>query len=221
MIFEHLLKGIMVAMASQMAITHECKLNLAGIIVQIIKSFLLLGITSFAISCSAGQSSTPPCVGLKTTVDLQKDFALRQGALLQGPFDLALGPRKIVKIAVFQNENKLDAPLELKIAQEIGNGCWLTASPLSITGVAEFGIRSKTLTPVSVFSEQVDKDSQKEIILIYSAYIDGTGTPENFAAAIIRVDGNKLVRLTGLEQKFMRIATAQAFRQAARRRRSN
>jgi hypothetical protein len=164
-------------------------------------------------SCTAKEPMAAACLKIDSVASARTHLDLPNGTIKQGPFKLQVDKNRKIQIAVLEADNQVDAPLLVRISHLKNNGCWSDASTIVVDGKKEFGIRSKTLLPVSLFAEDVDRRPGKEVVLLYSGYIDGTGDTEKFAAAILDLKKDTAVRLPLLERKFSGVPDAKTFRQ--------
>jgi hypothetical protein len=116
--------------------------------------------------------------------------------------------------------NETGAPIILRLAQRAtqstGRSCWSFLSSATITGDETFGVREKSLSVIAVFAADADKNGRDDIIIVHSAYIDGTGQAERYAAAIFKVTPAGLQRQRALEPRFYGVSNERQFRRRIR-----
>jgi hypothetical protein len=182
----------------------------------IIRAAVIAFVAGLAAGCSAKDGQSRTCVMVPTQAEADKLLALSGWQISHGPFRLKPDATNRVNVAVFEAAADNSQILQLRMSWQQSADCWTQPVSVLIDGKREFGVKSKTLTPVSVFTENVDGKPGKELVLIYSAYIDGTGDDEKKATAIIDVSDKSPKRLHVLEGKFQGVADIRQFRQRAK-----
>jgi hypothetical protein len=134
---------------------------------------------------------------------------------------IMLDRRRPVMVAASIGE-AVDAPIAVRMArrkgQRTGQSCWSFMASATITGNETFGVREKSLSIIAVFAADADKDGRDEIVIVHSAYIDGTGQAERYAAAIFKVTPSGMQRQLAFEPHFFGVSSESQFRQRTRQR---
>jgi hypothetical protein len=123
--------------------------------------------------------------------------------------------RLLVQASVSRDGND---PIRVTVGECDKANRWRALGEAAITGEVAFGVREKTLSIVSIFAADASRDGRDDIVITYSAYIDGTGAAERYAAAIFAVKADRIDPVPSLESRFYSVRTRAQFLRRARQR---